>query len=502
MKLRFRSLRTRLTVLYTTIFAFVLAIYILGGTGLHYYQLRDQLYHAEIQDSETVEGLLYATPTGELRLNMDYHSRPEGRLLLNRYMQVMSSDGTVLFRNERLKGCDLGGAPQPGEFSRTKFVARHIVLCDGVDVLSVSHTHLMNGRPLLIRVGYSMEPLHTRVVDFIGTLALGLPFAILLGGVAGFRVTTTSLKRLHKITTVTNGITAKRLGERFPVDDTVDELGNLAHAMNGLLQRLERSFEGLKHFTSEVSHELRTPLSSLRIVAEVGLHGQQTPDQCRETISSMLEEVVKLSSMVDMLLTIAHGETGSVVLQESSFLAEELLQETVGVVSLLADEKDQKILLASGPRVELFADRVFMRMVLINLLNNAVKYSPQSSRIFVSWKTLPASQANSPRVEICVADEGPGIKEHERERIFERFYRSKESGRDETGGTGLGLAIAKWAVQAHGGEIALETRDGGGSLFRVLLPLRVESGMERDLAGIGTKKTALASIPAGSGSAS
>jgi heavy metal sensor kinase len=480
MFLRSRSIRTRLTVLYTTIFVFVLAVYIAGAAGLLYFNLSDQLYQAEVQDFETVEGLLYVTPAGQLQLREDYHSRAESRLLLNRLMQVMSSDGNVLFRNEKLNGCDLGGEPQAGEFTRTKFVARHVSVCGGLKVLTVSHMHLDHGRPLLIRVGYSIEPLETRVAEFIGTLVLGMPFAILLAAFAGYRVTTTALERLRRIVSVTERITAKRLGERIPVDDADDELGQMTRVMNGLLERLERSFAGLKHFTSEVSHELRTPLASLRLVGEVGLQRQHSPGQYQEIIESMLEEVVKLSSMVDMLLTIAHGESGSVVLQQTNFSAQDVLHEAVAVVSIMAEDKQQQIVLAGDPATNIFADRVFMRMVLINLLDNAIKYSPTSSRVFVSWKLIPASEEFGGCTEICVEDEGPGILEAERERVFERFYRSRGSGTAETGGTGLGLSIAKWVVQAHRGDILVESRPSGGSLFRVLLPAERNDGDDVD----------------------
>jgi heavy metal sensor kinase len=468
------SIRTRLTVLYTTMFASVLAIYIGCAAALLYWNLRDQLYHAEIQDSETVEGLLYFTPFGQLLLNEDYHSRSENRLLLNRLMQVMSTDGRVLFRNEKLNGCDLGGPPLQEEFSRSRFVARRIRTCDGSEVLTVSHVHLDHGHPLLIRVGYSLEPLQTRVAEFIGTLALSMPLAILAAAFAGYRVTTRALYPLEKMARVTERISANRLGERIPIDNPGDELGHMAGVLNGLLQRLENSFEGLRRFTSDVSHELRTPLASMRSVGEVGLQGRHDGGQYRETIGSMLEEVARLSSMVEMLLTIAHGDSGSLVLQRTWFRVSELMEEAVGIVSVLAEEKDQQILTEGDQTIELLADRAFLRMVLINLMENAVKYSPGASRVFVSWRAVPGNRWSGASVEMSVADEGPGIAEPERARVFERFYRVGEAASKAPNGTGLGLAIAKWVVESHGGQIVLEPSESGGSLFKVRLPVAAD----------------------------
>lgn len=166
------------------------------------------------------------------------------------------------------------------------------------------------------------------------------------------------------------------LSERILVDNPHDELGHMARVLNGLLARLGESFEKLRHFTSDVSHELRTPLAAMRSVGEVGLQADHSTEKYRDIIGSMLEEVSRLTAMIDTLLTIAHADSGEIELQRSVFSMTELVQESVGVVGVLAEDKKQTIVVVGDNEISIHADRSFLRMAVINLLDNAVKYSP------------------------------------------------------------------------------------------------------------------------------
>jgi heavy metal sensor kinase len=469
-RLRPTSIRTRLTLWYTAIFSLVLALYICGACFLHYWQLSAQLYSGEVQDLETVEGLLYFTPDGRLLLHEDYHGHAQSRLLLDRVMEVMNERGEVLFRNEKLKGQELGGPPLKNEFT-IRYFARHIKLPDGTRVLAVSHLHLFNGRPLLMRVAYSTEPLRLHLFEFLGDLAFAMPLALLAAGITGDRMARKALNPLEDMARLTERITASSLSDRIPVENPKDEFGHMARVLNSLLERLEESFVKLKQFTSDVSHELRTPLASLRIVGEVGLQSQQNPAKYQDIIGSMLEEVTRLSSMIDTLLTIAQAESGELKLKHTEFSLSGLVHETVAIVGVLAEEKTQTIVLDGDADLQVEADRGFLRMALVNLLDNAVKYSPLDSEIRVCWK-LAGKEGDGPQmVELSVEDQGPGIEESERQHVFRRFYRVDMARNREAGGAGLGLAIAKWAVDAHGGRILLHSRPEGGLILKVCLPV-------------------------------
>lgn len=244
----------------------------------------------------------------------------------------------------------------------------------------------------------------------------------------------------------------------------------MARVLNGLLARLGESFEKLQHFTSDVSHELRTPLAAMRSVGEVGLQEDHSTEKYRDIIGSMLEEVARLTSMIDTLLTIAHADSGAIELQRSVFPMMDLVQESVGVVGVLAEEKKQTISVVGNHEISVFADRSFLRMAVINLLENAVKYSPSGSTVslVVSDEKNSANQIGF--IQLAIEDEGPGIPEEKAPRVFDRFYRVDEGRTRDPGGAGFDLAIAKWAVEAHGGTISLTPRLPNGAIFSIRLP--------------------------------
>jgi heavy metal sensor kinase len=340
-------------------------------------------------------------------------------------------------------------------------------LADGTHVLAISHYHPVQGHRVLIRLAYSTEPLRRLLVEFLVVLMLVLPLAVVAAGLAGYRMAGKAMNPLIAMTNLTEQITASRLSSRIPVENPNDEFARLARVLNGLLERLDEAFQKLRRFTSDVSHELRTPLTSMRSVGEVGLQHRHNDAEYKDIIGSMLEEVARLSSMVDTLLTIAHADSGSIELNRTVFPIMELVEESVGVVGVLAEEKKQTIVVAGDNALAVSADRAFLRMAVINLLDNAVKYSPAGSAIHV---LLEPSQEER-YVKVAIADEGPGIPKSEASRVFDRFYRLDEGRTREEGGAGLGLAIAKWSVEAHGGEILLDSEPGRGSAFTIRLPL-------------------------------
>ncbi len=469
MRLRPTFIRDRLTLWYVGIFGIVLAIYVGGACILQYGQLSDQLHHAEIEDVETVEGLLYFTPDGRLLLQEDYHSHPQSRLLLDRYMEVLSPSGQVLFRNDRLHGMDLGGMPTPRE-GDVGYTSNRMRLADGTPILAISHVHILQGQPLLIRLAYSTEPLRRRLLEFVGLLLLAMPFALVAAGFAGYRVAGKALNPLEQMARQTEQITARRLKERIPVDNPKDEFGHMARVLNGLLARLGESFEQLQHFTSDVSHELRTPLAAIRSVGEVGLQSDHSSEKYRDIIGSMLEEVARLTAMIDTLLTIAHADSGEVELHRTIFTLNDLVRESVTIVGVLAEDKKQIIVMAGESQLSVSADRGFLRMAVINLLDNAVKYSPTGSAIRLRLSDANAASDQVQFVELAIEDEGPGIPEDKATRVFDRFYRVDEGRTRDAGGAGLGLAIAKWAVEAHAGTINVTPRSPNGSIFSIRLP--------------------------------
>jgi heavy metal sensor kinase len=460
-----RHVRTRLTLWYV----FVLAGVLLLSSGLTasflFLQLRAQLDHYAIQDIETVEGLLSFGASGALTVREDYHNHPESKQVLERYLEVRSAEGGVLYRNERLARQALGGDPIPGE-GEGGYSTRSARLRDGTPVRMVSRRHTLDGRPLLLRLAYSEKPIWARFEELAVASLLALPVVLALAGFAGYLLAQRTLAPLEVMARRAEQMTSERLHERLPNSETDDELGRLARIFNNLLARLEQSFEQLRRFTSDASHELRTPLTSIRSVGEVGLQKDASCDEYRDTIGSMLEEVNRLTALIDSLLTISRADEGRIQLHPTVFSAMDLVREAVGLFDVLVEEKRQKIAVEGDERVRVKGDRVFLRQALVNVIHNAVKYSPVGGTIFVRVMHEPAGN-----LRLEVADNGPGVASEHSAKIFDRFYRVDESRSRGQGGAGLGLSIAQWAVRVHGGDIQLLPTPGTGCTFQICLPL-------------------------------
>ncbi len=466
MSLRPRNVRTRLTAWYVAVLAGVLLLYVGGASALVFFQLRSELDHFGIDDLETVEGLLSFGADGRLSLHSDYHDHPYPANMQDRLLEVWSGDGTLLYRNELLGNRALGEKPGASEGS-DGYSIRTIRMSDGIPARVVSKKHLLDERSTLIRVGYSEEPLWGHFWQIAIGMIAGLPLALGLAGVGGYFLARRFLSPLERMAHRVNEINAARLSARLDVENPYDELGALAKAFNETLARLEGSFEQLRRFTSDASHELRTPLTAIRSVGEVGLQRHGGIEDYRETIGSMLEEVGRLSQLVDSLLTISRAESGQVQLARVAISLLPFVRDTVSVLDVLVEEKGQLLTMEGDERVQVQADGAILRQVLLNLLDNAIKYSPSGTCISVR-----VSLRNDQRMAaVEITDHGPGIAPEHREKVFDRFYRIDEGRSREAGGTGLGLAIAKWGAEIHGGQLDFRCPTAGGCEFRLQLPI-------------------------------
>jgi heavy metal sensor kinase len=296
-------------------------------------------------------------------------------------------------------------------------------------------------------------------------MSLGLPAAVVLAGLGGFFLAGRALKPVGQMAARAETITADRLDERLPIQSPDDELGRLGTAFNETLARLERSFETLRRFTADAAHELRTPLTALRSVGEVALRDARASERSREVLGSMLEEVDRLTRLVDTLLTLSRSDRGRVETERQLLGLRKFAHEIAEYLEALADEKGQRIVLDADTEVYVHADPRLLRQAVSNILDNAIRYSPDGVPIRLTVRRRSGDAV------LEVMDQGPGIAPEHQERIFERFYRVDTARSRETGGAGLGLSIAQWAVRANGGTIELESMPGVGSCFRVCLPL-------------------------------
>lgn len=292
-------------------------------------------------------------------------------------------------------------------------------------------------------------------------ILLILPVSIVLSLAVGYLIAGRVLAPITAITNKAKEISAENLAARLPVGDENNEFSQLALIFNQTFSRLEDSFERLRRFSSDASHELRTPLTAIRSIGETALQQQAVAPECRETIGSMLEETDRLVQTVESLLLLSRADSSA--LQKEPAEIGNLLADVVEFLSVLAEEKQQQILYERSTALTIPADPCMLRRAFLNLLDNAIKYSPEQSVIKVSL------YRNADGATVAeVADSGPGIPNDDKERIFDRFYRLDNGRSREKGGTGLGLSIVKAAVEAHGGTVSLEDAPAGGSVFRAV----------------------------------
>lgn len=464
---RIRHLRTRLAVWTSLVVAAVLALFAAGASVLLFWDLRSELTRHAIEDIETVEGLLYFDSAGHLHFHDDYHNHPESKQVQERYLEVLSPEGMVLFRNGRLGSMLLDGPVGPDE-GRGGYSPRSTRLPDGSRVILVSRRHVMQGKPILIRLAYSEEPLFLQLRQLWLAYLAALPIALAAAGFAGYVLARRALQPVAAMTRRAEQITPDRLGERLPVEDPDDELGQMGRVFNCTLDRLESAFEQMRRFTADASHELRTPLTAIRSVGEVSLQKDGTREEYRETVGSMLEEANRLTRLVENLLNISRADAGQIQLQRAPVPLLDLTRESAALLDVLIDEKAQHLQVEGDERATVVGDRLILRQAIVNILHNAIKFSPREGTISVS------TRQNGRNVKIRITDSGPGIGDGDRDKVFQRFYRADKSRSRDSGGAGLGLSIAQWAVEAHGGIITLETAIGAGSTFQIELPTESE----------------------------
>ena len=307
-------------------------------------------------------------------------------------------------------------------------------------------------------------------------LAVTIVFVILIGIIAavliGELVARHALEPLDQMITEVREITDGRsLHRRLAVPMEKDEVGRLADTLNGMLARLERSFTALRRFTADASHELKTPLTVLRAgVERMITHPKAAPPpETLPILEETLAEINRMTELVEGLLTLARADEGRAELHRESVDLRTIVEEVRETGELLAEHAGvQMEVTTPGAPVMLQADASRMRQLILNLLENAMKYTPAGGSV----RVVLGDGAENGRVQLSVADTGIGIAPGDLPHVFDRFWRADtaRTRTDERAGTGLGLAICKWIAEAHGGTIEVQSRPGRGTVFTVTLP--------------------------------
>jgi len=309
--------------------------------------------------------------------------------------------------------------------------------------------------------------IHQSTTDPLRALGLiiivTLPVVIALLVIGGYSITRRWLSPLDRMAAEANHITADDLSRRLPVANPHDELGRLAQVFNVTLDRLQGSFDALDRFVADASHELRTPLTTLRSVGEVGLRGSRTVEEYREIIGSMLEESQRMQFLIQRLLELASAEGGAAAADHVLVRIDDYAAACVNELGILAEYKRQHVVVESVP-CSVSTDPVLFRQALQNLVDNAIKYSPDDSIIRVKVRE------HNGAVEVSVTDQGPGITPENRAHLMERFFRPDRGRGRTSGGFGLGLSITKAYMRVIGGSLVYAPEEPHGSTFTLVLP--------------------------------
>ncbi len=451
-----RSLRARLTLWHVAAMVVVLVVYAAAVFTLVTRNVSQALDDRLRGDFRWAAEMAEQRPDGTLTW-FDADAWDEN----NPWLQVWSEDGQALFRTAVATRLPVPASDRLARNPDGRIVS---VPTDTVPFRVLSGHATIAGRPVVLQVGASEAAMRQELRELLLVLLLGLPLSVAAAGLGGYWLARGALAPVNRMAERARAITAERLGERLPVDTPADELGQLASVFNATLGRLESSFEQMRRFTSDVSHELRTPLTAIQSVGEIGLREPRDEAAYREIIGSMLEDSHRLSGLVERLLALSRADTGDVKLSPEAIDLGELAENVTTHLAVLAEEKQQSLTIERVGAPGCIADRLVLRQALINLVDNAIKYTPAGGQICV--RVADASDGAT----LEVSDTGPGIPAERQDRIFDRFYRGAHDPPGESSGSGLGLAIAKWAVESNLGTLSYEPAERGGASFRITLP--------------------------------
>jgi heavy metal sensor kinase len=315
---------------------------------------------------------------------------------------------------------------------------------------------------------YSPIVIRKEASELINDLAraylTALPVAVLVAAFGVWWITRKALQPLQDVADAAEQIHAKALGQRLPQRSVNDEIGRLVHVLNDAFNRLERSFAQATRFSSDASHELKTPLTIMRGEIESALRSEVDDPRIESLLDGLLEQTERLSAIVEKLLLLSRADAGALTLRKERVDLSAMCHELVEDAEILALRKKITTKSEISPAIAVYADESYLRRILLNLLDNAVKYN-------VEGGTISISLGKSGSLALFrIANTGPEIPQEHENRIFERFYRADPSRSSDTVGSGLGLSICHELVLAHGGNIWLERVQPGCTAFALTLP--------------------------------
>jgi heavy metal sensor kinase len=319
-------------------------------------------------------------------------------------------------------------------------------------------------QPAALVIAHSTKQIVQALAGLVRTLIIAVPLALALAAAGGIFLARRALKPVDKIAQTAQEIEESDLSRRINVN-TKDELGRLATTLNEMIGRLEKAFQRQKQFTSDASHELRTPLAVIEAESTLALQKERPSSDYQQSLETISQESRQMSSLIDQLLTLARADAGKEQWNFTEVNLGKLIGNLSADVEVLCQEKGLSFQLGQTQDLEVKGDEARLRELFMNLLNNAIRYTPAPGTVSVSFRR------EGQMAVVAITDTGIGIPAEDIPFIFERFYRVDKSRSRSEGGSGLGLAICQHIAEVHGGKIEVESQMGAGSTFSVWLPL-------------------------------
>ena len=480
-----KSLRFKLTLWYVLI----LGILLISFSSFLYFTLSKSLYRdvdnkltslAELIASESVSPLSkFGFGNIDQALEASMNLKPIGK-----FIQVLDESGKIGRKSDNLRNVQL-----PISLTALKNASKGLITFETnrsfenaplriITFPVIENNHITK----IVQIASSLEDVEDALNTLFIILMITVPFALMVASLGGQFLANKALKPVDKITQTARMITSQNLNQRIEPPKVKDEISRLIETFNEMISRLDQSFRQIKQFSTDASHELKTPLTILKGEVEVTLRKERTSHEYEQTLKSNLEEINRMSQIVDDLLLLSKADIGEIRLNKEVINLTEILNEVVAQMNILAQSKTLLIETSNHHEdIHIFGDGLRIRELFLNLIENGIKYTEEGGSIHITFsKDTPlhdksqsgwTERKQARFVKIIVSDTGIGIAKEDRERIFDRFFRVDKARSREQGGSGLGLSICKWIVEAHQGEIKVESEVGKGSSFIVKLPL-------------------------------
>ena len=460
------TLRARLAVIATTVSGLLL-----GGLSIVSYNVLARWLDDDVRTrlTELTEGLHgYLRFDGEVpRVEYNVNDTDQASFVYEatRYYQVYDAEsGRLLFESPDI--APLGLSLTPGEIAQLRSGAAPSDITTPYGRLKIVSSTVASptGRNYVLQVGVSLNSMDTALSRYRDLLLLLTPLALLTTAAAAWWLAGLALAPLTRVAVAAGDIDVTTLERRLPTRNVNDELEQVTRAFNETLGRLEHSIGEMRQFSTALAHELRTPLAALRGEIELALRASRDP-QVHQALGSQIEEIDRLTRLIDHVLTLARAESGQIPLTFGAVDLGALAVSLVDQLEPVANARTIELRCESATSVLARGDAGWLERLLINLLDNAIKFTPEGGRVIVRVSR------DGQLAQLDVVDSGIGMTPDVAAHVFERFYQADASRSSGSGGAGLGLSLVKWIVDRHHGHITVESRPGHGSTFTVKLPM-------------------------------